>query len=88
METHYVLVRLECRARRQNLTLCVPVKRGVPAQLRCTPSSGGGSSSGGFPLCSECEGLTKSPRLAEAVDERIRRGWSDHVAAGAVVLTC
>lgn len=87
MKPDHVLVRVRCNARREELTFCVRVNRGVPDELRCTPS-GGGSSGGGSPLCSDCQALLQGDRLSEAVQEIVRRGWSEHVSAGAVVVSC
>lgn len=88
MQPNHVLVRVRCNARREELTLCVRVNRGVPEELRCTPSGGGGASGGPAPLCAECMALLQGNRLSHRVDELVRRGWSDHLKAGAVVVTC
>lgn len=87
MQPDHVLVRVRCNTRRQEVTLCVRVNRGVPDQLRCTPSGGVGGG-GASPLCGECSALLQGDRLSRRVDELVRRGWSDHVKAGAVVVTC
>lgn len=87
MQPNHVLVRLRCNVSRQELTFCVRVNRGVPDELRCTPSGGGGSG-GGAPFCGDCSALLQGDRLSRRVDELVRRGWSDHVRAGAVIVTC
>jgi hypothetical protein len=87
MQPDHVLVRLQCNVRRQELTFCVRVNRGVPEALRCTPSAGGGAG-GASPLCSDCSALLRGDRLSRRVDELVRRGWSDHLEAGAVLITC
>lgn len=87
MQPDHVLVRLCCNVRRQELSFCVRVNRAVPDALRCTPSRSGG---GGSPaqVCSACMSLLQGDRLARRVDELVSRGWSDHLKAGAVVVTC
>lgn len=87
MQPDHVLVRLRCNVRREELTLCVRVNRGVPEGLRCTPS-GGGVSGGAATVCSDCSALLEGDQLSRHVDELVRRGWSDHLKAGAVVVTC
>lgn len=87
MQPNHVLVRVRCNVRHEELTLCVRVNRGVPEGLRCTPG-GGGSSGGASPLCAECMALLQGDRLSRHVDEQVRRGWSDHLRAGAVIVTC
>lgn len=87
MQPNHVLVRLRCNARREELTLCVRANRGVPEALRCTPS-GGAVSGGTAPLCADCSALLQGDRLSHRVDELVRRGWSDHLRAGAVVVAC
>lgn len=84
MQPDHVLVRLQCNVRHQELNLCVRVNRGVPDALRCTPS-GGAVSGGGSPVCPDCSALLQGDRLSRRVDELVRRGWSDHLKAGAVV---
>lgn len=88
MQPNWVGVSLRCKDRGQTLNLCVQVSRGVPDELRCQP--GGGSASGSGPdVCAECRRLlSDAGRLREVVDDLIRRGWSDHVKAGAVVVAC
>ena len=87
MQPDHVLVRLRCNSRREELTLCVRVNRGVPEPLRCTPS--GGSPSGGTAsVCDDCSALLQGDRLSRRVAELVRRGWSDYLKAGAVVVTC
>lgn len=88
MQPDRVRVRVRCNVRRDELNLCVRVHRGVPEGLRCTPSGGGGSSGGTAPLCDECMALLKGDQLSRRVDELVSRGWSDHLEAGAVVVTC
>lgn len=87
MQPDHVLVRLRCNARREELTLCVRVNRGVPEALRCAPS-GGGASGGPTPICADCSALLQGDRLAQRVNELVRRGWSDHIREGAVIVTC
>jgi hypothetical protein len=87
MQPDHVLVRLQCNTRHEVLTLCVRVGRGVPEALRCTPS-GGGVPGGTAPVCSDCSALLQGNRLSQRVDELVRRGWSDHLKAGAVVVAC
>jgi hypothetical protein len=88
MQSNWVSVSLRCKDRWQRLNLCVQVSRGVPPELRCQP--GGGSASGSGPdVCGECTRLLSDPaRLREVVEDLTRRGWSDHVKAGAVVVAC
>jgi hypothetical protein len=83
---NHVLTRLECRSHRESLNLCVRVDRGVPEKLRCTPS--GGLGLGGSSLCRECSDLVVGNRLRDEVNARTRRGWDDHLKAGAVVVGC
>lgn len=83
----HVLVRLRCNVSHQEFTFCVRVNRGVPEELRCKPSGGGGSG-GTAPVCGECSSLLQGDRLSRRVDELVRRGRSDHVKAGAVIVTC
>ena len=87
MQPDHVLVRLRCNVRREELTLCVRVNRGVPEELRCTPS-GGAASGGAAPVCADCSALLQADRLSRRVDELVRRGWCDHLKAGAVVVAC
>jgi hypothetical protein len=87
MQPDHALVRLRCNVRREELTLCVRVNRGVPESLRCTPS-GGGVSGGTAPICADCTALLQGDRLAQRVNELTRRGWSDHIREGAVIVTC
>lgn len=87
MQPDHVLVRLLCNARHNELAFCVRVNRGVPEALRCTPS-GGGRTSGTGSICADCSALLQGDRLSRRVDELVRRGWSDHLAAGAVIVTC
>jgi len=86
MQPDHVLVRLRCNVRREELTLCVRVNRGVPEGLRCTPSGGGGG--GAAPVCADCSALLQGDRLSRRVNELVRRGWADHLKAGAVIVTC
>lgn len=88
MQPDHVLVRLRCNVRRQELEFCVRVNRGVPEALRCTPAAGGGSGGGSSPVCVDCSALLVGDRLSRRVNEVTQRGWSDHLRAGAVVLTC
>ena len=86
MQPNHVLVRLRCNVRHAELTFCVRVSRGVPEDLRCTPSSGGAG--GTTEVCAECSALLQPGQLSERVNDLVRRGWSDHLKAGAVVITC
>ncbi len=87
MIRNYVKSRLSCR-HGQSIDLCVPVEREVPPPLRCSP--GGGSLGGGqWSLCAVCTRLLKdSLVLRELVNDQTRRGWGDHIRAGAVVIGC
>jgi hypothetical protein len=87
MQPDHVLVRLCCNTRREELTFCVRVNRGVPEALRCTPSGDGGPG-GGPRVCEDCQALLQGDRLSQRVQELVRRGWSDHLKAGAVVVSC
>lgn len=89
MQPNWVTVTLRCNDRGQTLgSICVQVSRAVPEELRCQP--GGGSASGSGPdVCRECQRLLSEPgRLREVVNDLTRRGWSEHVKAGAVVVAC
>lgn len=84
---NHVRVRIVCRKRGRELSLCVQVSRGVPAPLRCTPQGGG--SGGGPDVCAECRRLLlERGRITEVVNDLIRRGWNDHLKDGAVVVAC
>ena len=87
MQPDHVLVRVRCNVRQEEVTFCVRVNRGVPEALRCSPS-GGGALGGSSPLCSDCTSLLQGDRLSRRVDELVRRGWADHLRAGAVIVTC
>lgn len=88
MQPDHVLVKLRCNRRQEELTFCVRVKRGVPDALRCTPGAGRGSTGGAAPVCDECASLLQGDRLSQRVDDLVRRGWSDHLRTGAVIVTC
>ena len=90
VQPDHVLVKLRCNVRRQELEFCVRVNRGVPETLRCTPGGGGGGGAGGAasPVCDDCTALLEGDRLSRRVNELTQRGWSDHLRAGAVVVTC
>lgn len=87
MQPHHVKVLLRCTRRRESMELCVRVHRGVPEELRCRPG-GGLSLAGGSPLCEECQALLDGQRLGDVVNDLTRRGWSEHVKAGAVIVAC
>jgi len=88
LEPNYVRVVLNCSVRRgQSTEICVRVERGVPEPLRCTPSGGAPSVGGGGHPCPSCAVLLAG-RIAEVVNDRIRRGWSEHIEAGAVRVDC
>ena len=88
MQPDHVLVTLRCNVRREELTFCVRVNRGVPEALRCTPGGGGGAGGGTTQVCSDCSALLQGDRLSRRVGELVQRGWSDHLRTGAVVVTC
>lgn len=85
MQPDHVLVRLRCNVRREEFSLCVRINRGIPEALRCTPS-GGAASAAAAPVCADCSALLQGDRLSQRVDELVRRGWSDHLDVGAVVV--
>jgi hypothetical protein len=86
-QPNYVSVLVKCSRHGQSINACVPVQRGVPEPLRCQPA-GGVPLGGGSPLCEECQELLRGPRLRDVVNDLTRRGWSDHIKAGAVVVAC
>lgn len=90
MQPNYVKVEIRCGTRGNAISLCVRVDRGVPPQLRCTPSGGAGSSAGSAQTCRKCDALlTKGGnRLSEQVQQLIARGWDTHLRFGAVQVTC
>lgn len=85
---NYTKVRLECGGGGPPISLCVRVERGVPSKLRCTPGGPASASNGsdGCPRCADL--LTDGGKLREVVNGLTRRGWDDHVKAGAVVIRC
>lgn len=87
MQPDHVLVRLQCNTRRQEATFCVRVQTGVPAALRCTPSTGAGGG-GSSQLCDECRALLQGDKLGQRVQDLVRRGWGDHIKTGAVLVAC
>lgn len=92
MQPNYVKVRVTCKRRHQTMNLCVRVERGVPEPLRCSPSggspTGGAVPDSGGALCDECQELLRGQRLAEIVNSLTRHGWSEHLRAGTVDVTC
>lgn len=87
IQPNYVKVQLRCSRRQESLELCVRVDRGVPEDLRCTPS-GSAASGTGSGVCDECDALLRGDELAQMVNELTRRGWSDHRREGAVLVGC
>jgi hypothetical protein len=87
VQPDHVKVLLECTRRRESMNLYVRVRRGVPPELRCQPGGGGVSLGTGNPLCEKCQSLLRDG-LGEVVDDLTRRGWSEHVKAGAVMVAC
>lgn len=91
MQPNYVKVEIRCGTSGNSIPLCVRVDRGVPPQLRCTPSGGAaGSSAGSAHTCRKCDALLTEGgnRLSEQVQRLIARGWDAHLRAGAVHVTC
>jgi hypothetical protein len=87
MSPRHVLVVLACA--HGEVRLCVPVERGVPDELRCSPGGAIGRGSGGPSVCDGCRRLLNEPgALRELVNDLTRRGWSEHVKAGAVRISC
>lgn len=85
---NYTKVRLECRGNHPPILLCVRVERGVPARLRCQPG-GSVSVGGGSPTCPGCSDLLQNgAKLQRVVNDTTRRGWDDHMKAGAVIIRC
>lgn len=88
MRPDYVLVTLRCTTRpaQPPVELCVKVERGVPDEIRCTPSGGAAGNVGG-PSCPRCAELLAG-RINEVVNDLTRRGWAEHVKAGSVIVEC
>ena len=87
MQPDHVLVRVRCNTRRQEVTLCVRVNRGVPDQLRCTPSGGVGGGGASHSVASVqpcCKAIDFHVELTSSFAAAGRH----HVKAGAVVVTC
>jgi hypothetical protein len=87
MQPNYVNVLVRCQRHGKSISACVRVQRGVPEELRCQPG-GGIPLGGGNPLCQECQDLLRGSRLQDVVNNLTRRGWSDHIKASAVVVSC
>ena len=88
MQPNYVKVEIRCGTNGSAIPLCVRVDRGVPPQLRCTPSGGAAGSSAH--TCLKCDALLTEGgnRLSEQVQQLIARGWDTHLRAGAVHVIC
>jgi hypothetical protein len=91
MQPNFVKVEVRCGSKGTTMPLCVRVDRGVPPQLRCTPSGGGRGSSVSSPRpCPGCAALLADGgnRLTEKVQQLVARGWNTHLRSGAVLINC
>lgn len=86
---NFVNVELRCRCG-GSVTWCVRVDRGVPAQLRCAPRSGGGGGGSSEIRCGQCghRCFGSIGAFENAVRSAIDRGWAPHIKAGAVIIEC
>lgn len=91
MSHHNKMVKVQLRCACGNTsTWCVPVNRGVPPQLRCSPTGGGGGGGNGEIRCGQC-GHRCFPSIGafeKAVLQAIDRGWNKWIREGAVVIEC
>ena len=87
-----VTVRLECRRCRSSISICVPVRRGVPEFLRCHHDQHGGvrKDGAGDIVCEECGCLWKvsGDALARETEEALSADMPEWRRQGVVVLLC
>lgn len=87
-----VKARLECRRCRSSISICVPVRRGVPEFLRCDHDNHGGvrKDGSGDILCEECGCLWKigGDRLSREIEEALSSNMPEWRRQGVVVLFC
>ena len=88
MRPEWVTTIIHClRHNRDTVTLCVPVDRGVPPELRCTPSGGSAGGGGGAsPLDCPCGGKFDTADLPQRVADAMRRRLGEWIRRGAVVI--
>jgi hypothetical protein len=86
---NFVRVIIQCRCGERIDGWCVRVERNVPANLRCSPSGGGGGGPREI-LCPRAHKCFDSPQeLERAVDTLTRSGgWGRWERDGAVVVEC
>lgn len=83
---------LECRRCNHREKFCVPVRRGVPPELRCdhpTHGSAAQGAGGGF-VCPNCRCSWRDDwdRLSARVEEALRANLREWMRLGAVLLEC
>jgi hypothetical protein len=87
-----VKARLECRRCRSSISICVPVRRGVPEFLRCDHDHHGGvrKDGSGSILCEECGCLWKigGDRLSSETEDALAANMPEWRRQGVVVLLC
>ncbi len=77
--THTVRVLWKCRVGHEH-TLCVPIDRGVPPELRCDAAQGPGYGPGG-------NGCTIPADLSDRVERQLRDNFQDAKRNGMVIIT-